>query len=288
MFNDHLIPVDSGQAVSRGWPSYCPQPVGVTWHWTATWDLATCRMLLGGPSPQLRGQASAHFGVGRTVAEGIDRYVTLDNRSWHAGKNQSLRWDGLPTIDARGNKWTGARTTIGIETVHIGYARSGVQAQDDWTAADDPGGRQRMLIQPWTEPQIEMMVALGRFIQIRHPNFTWKDHHGHADLCPGYKVDVAAFPMARVLRKLYPNADVPDIWTPYLLVEGRQRVLATLGYNLGSSGPGQDGVDGAWGRRSDTALRSLQSDNGLVDNGYWTQSVSLVVHELTRASRSSS
>ena len=38
--DEHLIPVKKGHAVSAGWPSATGgKPHGVTWHWTATWDL---------------------------------------------------------------------------------------------------------------------------------------------------------------------------------------------------------------------------------------------------------
>src|SRR6266511_2520349 len=89
-----LVPLEHGQAVSVGWPASiggCPR--GVTWHWTATWDLATCRRTLGGANATRKGQASAHYAVGRSRAEGVDRYVALENRSWHAGVQQTLRWD---------------------------------------------------------------------------------------------------------------------------------------------------------------------------------------------------
>ena len=38
-----MIPVESGQAVARGWPaSIGGKPLGVTWHWTVTRDLLVC------------------------------------------------------------------------------------------------------------------------------------------------------------------------------------------------------------------------------------------------------
>ena len=91
------IPLGRGHAVSRGWTKATGgRPMGVTWHWTATYDLAACDRLLGGAEPERRGQASAHYAVGRSFAEGVSRYVSLANRSWHAGVEQKLRWDGRP------------------------------------------------------------------------------------------------------------------------------------------------------------------------------------------------
>lgn len=86
------IPLEEGQAVSPGWTAATGhRPVAVTWHWTATWDLAKCGRLLGGADALRRGLASAHYAVGRSFAEGVHRYVSLEDRSWHAGKNQTVR-----------------------------------------------------------------------------------------------------------------------------------------------------------------------------------------------------
>ncbi len=164
-FHDFLVPLEPGQAVSRGWPDATGgHPRGVTWHWTATRDLATCRRLLGGPEAERTGIASAHYGIGRSFAEGVDRYVTLENRSWHAGKNQLLRWDGGAYAKADDK---GARTTVGIETVAVGYARRGVPSAEGWIRADSPNGRFKMRVQPWTEEQVAMMIAVGRVILAR-------------------------------------------------------------------------------------------------------------------------
>lgn len=272
--DDYLIPLTPGNAVSRGWTHATQQrPMGVTWHWTASWNLQGCRDTIGGSNPAQKGIASAHYGVGRSFAEGIDRFVSLENRSWHAGKNQLLRWDGQPSNE----NTKGARATVGVETVNIGYARAGVQAAPDWISAHSPNGKQAMLIQPWTDEQIEMMIQTGREIIERWPAITWQDHHGHHDACPGYKVDVAGFPFARVLRGIYDDPGIPDIWSPFWTAEQRQRALVKLGYDLGRFGPDGDGVDGDWGRASDTALSAFQRQRGLVVNGYWTVYVSHAV-----------
>ena len=48
-FNDHLIPLNSGHAVGRGWTTATDrEPRGVTWHWTALRSLKSCRRILGG------------------------------------------------------------------------------------------------------------------------------------------------------------------------------------------------------------------------------------------------
>lgn len=267
-----MIPVQSGQAVSRGWTSYTAHnPQGVTWHWTATPDLALCDRILGGANASRKGAASAHYGIGRSFAEGVSRYVSLDNRSWHAGVGQTLRWDGKP----RKRWWEkGASSTIGIETVNVGYARERFPAGDDWLVAAAPNGRQTMKIQPWPEEQIQMMIAIGKEIQAKFPHLCPEHHHGHHDICPGYKVDVIAFPFARILRGIYDDESIEDVWTPYWQIKQRQQALIDLGYDLGPAG-----ADGDWGRMSDGGLRKFQVDNGMVEDGMWTTFVCRAVHD---------
>jgi len=275
-FNDHLIPLEAGQAVDRGWTAATGgRPVAVTWHWSATKNLAHCRRLLGGENAERKGIASAHFAVGRSRAEGIDRYVTLDNRSWHAGKNQTLRWDGQPFT---GPDDKGARTSIGIETIDAGYAREGFPAGADWIAAHSPDGRRPLLVEPWSDEQVEMMIELGREIVHRFPHIGPRHHHGHHDICPDYKLDVTGFPFARVLRGIYGDPEIPDVWTPFWSNRGRQRALAELGY-----GDHLPKAGGRWGAKSDAALRRFQRDHGRVPDGRWTVFVSWKAYELLAA-----
>ena len=106
---EYLIPLEKGQAVIAGWYGGMG-PKGVTWHWTATSTLKSCRRILGGADASRKGQASAQYGVGRSFEEGTDRYVALTNRSYHAGKGQNIRWDGKE----RDSKYeSGVHTTVG-------------------------------------------------------------------------------------------------------------------------------------------------------------------------------
>ena len=262
-FSDaHMVPVEAGQAVGRGWLGVTAgKPVGVTWHWSVTTDLAGLDAVLGGAHASRRGEASAHYGVGRSFAEGVHRYVALENRSWHAGAFQTVRWDGKPSTQ----ETKGARTTVGIETVNMGYARPGLAAGPGWIRAGHTDSRFILEIQPWTEEQIEMMIATGKEIVARWRNIRPEHHHGHHDLEPGAKLDVIGFPFARVLRGIYDDPDIPDIWTPTWFPIQRQRILIALGYDLGPSG-----ADGQWGRFSSAALAGFQRDQDLTVNGHWS------------------
>jgi N-acetyl-anhydromuramyl-L-alanine amidase AmpD len=274
--DDHLIPIESGQAVGRGWGNTpFGRPVGVTWHWTATFDLALCRQVLGGRNAERRGEASAHYGVGRRFSEGVDRYVSIADRSWHAGINQTLRWDGKPLTD---NRFKGTRTTIGVETVNIGFARPAARKDDDWIAAAEPNGKHLMHIQPWHPDQIKMMIVVGKEIVKRWDGIKVRDHHGHHDICPGYKQDVAGFPFAEVLRGIYDEPTIPDVWTPFWMPGQRQAALQALGYNIGTAAP-----DGDWGRFSDAALRKFQRENGMLADGMWTTFVNWKVYDVMKA-----
>ncbi len=273
---DVLIPMTDGHAVDRGWTAATGyRPVAVTWHWSATRTLAECRELIGGATPRRRGRASAHLAIGRSFAEGVDRYVSFEDRSWHAGLRQTLRWDGAPHTGA---ELKAARTSIGIETINQGYARKGYPSAPNWIAATSPDGRWHLRVEPWSEEQIAMMIAIGKSVVARWPHITARDHHGHHDICPGYKVDVAGFPFARVLRGIYDDPSIPDIWSPFWTLAGRCRALAALGYDVGAGGKGWSDYD--------RALRRLQRHQGLVENGQWTVFVSRQVHALLAAQSS--
>jgi N-acetyl-anhydromuramyl-L-alanine amidase AmpD len=260
--NAAMIPLKAGHSVSRGWTSVTgKKPMGVTWHWTAIESLAATRRALGGDNATNKGVSSAHYGVGRTFAEGVDRYVDLDDRSWHAGKEQKIRWDGTRS----NNDTKAARTCIGVETCNVGYARPGFPAQSDWVEAVNTDCKWVMKIQPWSDEQFEMMVAVGQEIVSRWPHVAPEHHHGHHDICPGYKQDVAGFPFAALLRKIYRDDTIPDVWTPLWTTVARQKVLQRLGYDLGPWG-----ADGSWGEWSQRALERFQADSGAVKVPHWT------------------
>jgi N-acetyl-anhydromuramyl-L-alanine amidase AmpD len=271
-----MIPVEGGQAINEGWPSrHGNRPLGVTWHWGVVRTLRLLTDVLGGANAEKKGVASAHYGIGRSFAEGVHRYVSLENGSWHAGKNQTLRWDGRVLGNA---DFKGSRSTIGIETVHIGANLSGVQAQPDWIRTATPRC-EPIRVQTWTPEQITMCIEIGREIVRRWPHIGPEDHHGHHDICPldqegnPYKIDVCGFPFAKVLRGIYPDRTVADVWTPLETVRQRQRALIAMGFDLGRTG-----ADGDWGRRSRDALLRFQRQHGMVQNGLWSSFVNRKLH----------
>ena len=114
-----------------------------------------------------------------------------------------------------------------------------------------------MKVQPWTGEQFEMMVAVGKEILDRWPHIPPEHHHGHHDICPGYKQDVAGFAFAGLLRRIYEDETIPDIWGPLWTTTARQKVLLFLGYDLGPWG-----ADGDWGEWSQRALDKFQEIQG--------------------------
>jgi N-acetyl-anhydromuramyl-L-alanine amidase AmpD len=260
--DSHLIPLKSGQSVTRGWTAATSgQPMGVTWHWTAIESLAATRRALGGANATNKGVSSAHYAIGRSFAEGVDRYVRLENRSWHAGKGQTIRWDGRKAT----NETKGVRACIGVETCNLGYAREGVSARPDWIEAVNTDSKWMMKVQPWTDEQFKMMVAVGQEIVGRWPHLRPEHHHGHHDLCPGYKQDVGGFPFAELLRRIYDDPTIEDVWSDLWTTSNRQKALAELRYDLGPWG-----VDGNWGEWSQRALDRFQADCGAVRVPHWT------------------
>jgi hypothetical protein len=90
---------------------------------------------------------------------------------------------------------------------------------------------------------------------------------------------VAGFPFARVLRGIYDRPAIPDVWSGLWRPIGRQRALVALSFDLGTSGPNDDGVDGQWGRLSDAALLDFQESRGQIANGMWSTFTCWAVHE---------
>lgn len=261
-YQDYYIPLYKGHAVSPDWTSATNhKPMGVTWHWTAMRTLKDSRGVLQGGAGGVKSRVSAHYCVGQNFKEGVDRYVRLTDRSWHAGIEQKIRWDGKKST----NTTKGSRACIGIETAHIGYARPGHPAQPGWKDYVDTNCRSIWTIPDWPSEQFEMMVAVGKEILGKWPHIPWQHHHGHHDICPGYKQDVIGMRFADLLRAIYDDNSIPDIWSPLWTTVARQRVLIALGYDLGSW---KD--DGHWGDFSQAALRDFQKDSDAVVVPYWT------------------
>jgi N-acetyl-anhydromuramyl-L-alanine amidase AmpD len=270
-----MIPLEGGQSVSKGWGGR-GKPVGVTWHWA----VATCNGVvdttIGGKHAERKGVASAHCCIGRTNQDGVHWYVSLENRSWHAGLNQRVNAAGHPLVSADDK---GSRATIGIETCTMGIIAN-PEAGSILTAT--PLGVP-CRVQAWTEEQIAMCITVGREIVARWPHIGPDDHHGHHDLCPldnagrAYKTDVVGFPFARVLRGIYPDREIYDHWTPTLTVAQRQKALSAAGYTeVGAA-------DGVWGKKSSAALQRFQQSQGMLVNGCWGTFVSRALAKVLRS-----
>ncbi|WP_299410713.1 N-acetylmuramoyl-L-alanine amidase [uncultured Roseobacter sp.] len=274
-YNEHLIPLETGHSISKGWTGWTDhEPKGVTWHWTAGLTIESCRELLGGANAKRKGEASAHYCVGRSYSDGVDIYVGLEDRSWHAGVEQKLRWDG----EASNERTKGSRSTIGVETVNIGYARDGFPAEADWTEVADTNCKWVMNVQPWTDEQMDMMIDVGKRIIARWPQIEVRDHHGHHDICPGYKSDVGGLDFAKLLRGIYEDDSIVDVWTPFRSIKSRQRALIELGYDLGVWAD-----DGHWGDFSAKALEKFQNDSNCTVIGYWTTFTNWAVYDAFNA-----
>jgi hypothetical protein len=113
-----------------------------------------------------------------------------------------------------------------------------------------------------------MMIAVGREIVARWPQIGPRDHHGHHDLCPTWKTDPAGFPFARVLRGIYGDPGLPDVWSATWTAAGRRAALRRLGYAT------HHVIDeNVWWQSDDLALRRFQRAEGLPVNGFFTTSV---------------
>ncbi len=268
-----MIPLEPGQAVRRGWGNL-GGAVGVTMHWAVTPTVAVCTKIIGGVNALRKGQASAHYCIGRSFEEGTARYVALENRSFHSQTGQTLRWNGQPM---RTKRFSGINTTIGIETAHLGFATPPEIVAGQFVVAAAPNGVS-MDVQLWTDEQIAMIIAIGKEIVARFPGIGVRDWHGHQDVAPKRKIDVAGFPFARVLRGVYDDDSIPDVWTALWGVTARQKVLIALGHPLE-----RFGADGDWGNESRKALKAFQLQNGMVANVFWSTFTCWKVHELLQA-----
>ncbi len=286
---DHLLPVERGYPCARGW-SYRPPkallrpylqaagmptprsgraPMGVTWHRVGGTGLDSVRRRFAGDTPG-ESRTSTHYCIGVDLKDGIERYVAIEDRAWHAGQKQTLRWDGRPCAlrTRRGlrwvdERWKAARTTIGVSIVGFAEPITHREGGDIWdgVAAEDivyaalPNGQGRRALR-FSDAQYEMMIAVGREIVQRWPHLRPWHHHGHFDICPDYRWDPLGLDFARVLRGVYAGEDVPDVWTPLRHVAQRQRVLKRLCAVLKLR---RDlVVDGIWGQASRSTLRLVQ------------------------------
>lgn len=235
--------VDYGGDIGNG-------PSAITWHWSVTDDMQGLETALG---PTNNAEKSATYGVGRRFGklngndEGSVRWVAYDRSTWHAGPHYSRTVHGAPTVNGhdRAN-----RNAPGIETVNTGYAslqaaQNYVQEQENYRGSNimaiDGQVGPIVYVPEWSLEQVVMMIDLVvNDILVQWPGLILpRHHHGHHDVCPTntsgavgarYKIDSLGFPFARVLRGIYPNIIVPDVWSEFWDGDAKSPALEYFGY----------------------------------------------------------
>lgn len=147
----------------------------------------------------------------------VRQLVPENKRAWHAGASY---WRGRSNLND---------TSIGIELVNAGYRRDGVTLS--W--------------QPYTEQQIEPLIALSRDIIKRH-QITAINVVGHSDIAPQRKNDPGPlFPWKRLAEAgigAWPDADNVRHYLQIrqaetqLDVSALQQNLRRYGYKVPDSG----------------------------------------------------
>ncbi|WP_423824097.1 N-acetylmuramoyl-L-alanine amidase [Salinisphaera sp. SPP-AMP-43] len=194
---------------------------------------------------------SAHYLIDRdpdtrSRAPIVHQLVAEDERAWHAGVSS---WAGRHHIND---------SSIGIEIVNLG-------------PLSPPGPNRRW--QPYTEAQIQAVIALARDIVTRY-DIKPANVVGHSDVAPGRKIDPGpAFPWQRLHEAGIGAWPDPQRIAFYARRFGHarpsiatvQRQLADYGYDLP--------VTGELDQRTRTVLRSFQmhfrpaNTTGLADVG---------------------
>lgn len=118
-----------------------------------------------------QGEVSSHYLISDETPPRIYRLVDENRRAWHAGDSV---WQGRTWLNA---------SSLGIEIVNPGYT-------------DDASGRRTW--HPYSEAQIELLIALLKDIRERH-GLTVDSIIGHSDVAPQRKVDPGPqFPWQRL------------------------------------------------------------------------------------------
>lgn len=265
-------------------------PSAITWHWTAGWNVYgnsdSANGSLGPDSSCRRSYASAHYSVGRSFdrvmhdtrvnsrREGTVQLVSLDNRSGHSGGGTGTNGARYVNGAAYANSThAGRRASVGVEVTYIANARPMVEARRHTNTYSDPWvdvipHRRRSdhdTLPIWPLEQIAMCINVGSEILER-----WdvevlgpRQHHGHYDIEPFNKYDPLGFPYARVLRALYPDQIIPDVWGIFWETwSSRARALENLGYTDAVAGEGRN----LWNNNStnDVQLSAFKTDRNAV------------------------
>ena len=264
-------------------------PSAITWHWTAGWNVYgnsdSPTGSLGPDSDAGRSVASAHYSVGRSFdrvthrskkisrREGTVQLVSLDDRSGHAGGDSGgARYVNGARYDNSTHQ--GRRSSVGIEVTYIANVVNQAGGFLHNTTYSDPFVEvtphqarhpDHRLLPTWSLEQIAMCINVGSEILER-----WdvevlgpRQHHGHHDINPWKKHDPIGFPFARVLRALYPDQIIPDVWGIFWETwSSRARAIENLGYTDAVT----DDSDDVWGNGStnDVQLSAFKTDRNAV------------------------
>ena len=160
-----------------------------------------------------QGEVSSHYLVTDETPPRVYQMVDEDRSAWHAGQSY---W--------RGRTWLNA-TSIGIEIVNPGHASQGG----------------RTVWQPYTEAQIQTVIALVSDIARRH-GVPAENIVGHSDIAPQRKQDPGPlFPWKRLAQQGLAKWYEPEVATAKMIEFSRdgvpaidwfQQQLARVGYEV--------------------------------------------------------
>jgi hypothetical protein len=111
--------------------------------------------------------------------------------------------------------------------------------------------------------QLAMCIFLARDIISTYDGIEVRNHHGHYDLVPTNKTDPIGFPYARVLRAIYPDQIVPDIWSEFWpTLSSRENALSQLGYSPANVGANPWNDNGTYANE----LETFKTDRNAVNS----------------------
>lgn len=190
-----------------------PEPIGVTWHWTATEEGSGKTIAKAWRTPPKPDQhvGSAHVIIERDGT--IYQLASFLRGTWHAGaasalhfRNDKGQW--VPAKPVHGSKVSANHLFVGVELVCVGevravggrwlgwpfgqnekeHGKSPVVPADQMVVAVDGAGRSRRY-QAYTRAQVVAARRLLRALAGEYPISRRGASWGHVDLDPERKTD---------------------------------------------------------------------------------------------------